>query len=155
MSMFVLSKWQRVALPTRWRASVPAFLYFYLTFLDHRTNISRKVHAPRHVSASGAPNKFKNSNMDKTSQHQNFHSHISVNQFSNQQKFSKRSLNSTKNTSRWHVANNFGKSHAAVPLKYLLGNLFDRNGQFRNTSISFENSSSDVLTDMQKIFPGR
>ena len=74
MSMFVSSKWQRVALPTRWCPCVRALFYCYLTFLDHRTNVSRKVCAPRHVSASGAPNKFQNchldkTNMDKTSQH--------------------------------------------------------------------------------------
>jgi len=67
-------KWQRVALPTRWRTSVRTLFYCYLTFLDHRTNISRKVRAPRCVSASGAPNKFQNchlnkTNMDKTSQY--------------------------------------------------------------------------------------
>ena len=56
MSMFVLSKWQRVALPTRWRASMRALFCCYLTFLDHRTNIS----------ASGAPNKFQNCHLDKT-----------------------------------------------------------------------------------------
>jgi len=43
--------------------------------LDHRTNFSRKVRAPRRVRASGAPNKFQNchldkTNMNKTSQHQ-------------------------------------------------------------------------------------
>ena len=70
MSMFVSSKWQRVVLPTRWRASVRTLFYCYLPFLDHRTNISRKVR----VSASGAPNKFQNchldkTNMDKTSQY--------------------------------------------------------------------------------------
>ena len=74
ISMFVSSKWQRVVLPTRWRALVRAIFYCYLTFLDHRTNISRKVRAPRHVRASRAPNKFQNchldkTNMDKTSQH--------------------------------------------------------------------------------------
>ena len=58
MSMFVSSKWHRVAHPTRWRASVRARFYCYLTFLDHRTNISRKVRAPMRVSASGAPSKF-------------------------------------------------------------------------------------------------
>ena len=68
MSMFVSSKWQHVTLPTGWRASVCALFYCYLTFLDHRTNISRKVGTP------GAPNKFQNchldkANMDKTSQH--------------------------------------------------------------------------------------
>ena len=51
-----------------------ALFYCYLTFLDDRTNISKKVCAPRRVSASGAPNKFQNchldkTNMDKTSQH--------------------------------------------------------------------------------------
>jgi len=64
MSMFVSSKWK----------GVRALFYCYLTFLDHRTNNSRKVRAPRRVSASGAPNKFQNfhldeTNMDKTSQH--------------------------------------------------------------------------------------
>ena len=65
MSMFVLSKWQRVALPMRWHASVRALFYYYLTFLDPRTNISRKVGVPRHVSASGAPNKFQNCHLGK------------------------------------------------------------------------------------------
>ena len=51
LSMFVLSKWQRVALPTRWRASVRALSYCDYTFLDHTTNISRKVRTPRCVSA--------------------------------------------------------------------------------------------------------
>ena len=74
MSMFVSSKWQRVALPTHWRASVGALFYCYITFLNHIKNIGRKVRAPRHVSALGAPNKFQNchldkTNMDKTSQH--------------------------------------------------------------------------------------
>ena len=74
MSMFVSSKWQHVALLTRWCASMCALFYCYLTFLDHRTNISRKVHAPRCISALGAPNTFQNchldkTNMDKTSQH--------------------------------------------------------------------------------------
>ena len=55
MSMFVLSKWQRVALPTRWRASLRALFYCYLTFLDHRKNISRKVRT-----------KFQNCHLDKT-----------------------------------------------------------------------------------------
>ena len=58
MSMFVSSKWQYVVLPTCWRASVRALFYCYLTFLDHRTNIPRKVSATRQVSASWAPNKF-------------------------------------------------------------------------------------------------
>ena len=74
MSMFVLSKWLRVALQTRWRASVRALFYCYLIFLDHRTNISRKVRTPRRVRVLGVPNKFQNchldkTNMDKTSQH--------------------------------------------------------------------------------------
>ena len=48
--------------------------YCYHTFLDHRTNISRKLHARRRVSVSGALSKFQNchldkTNMDKTSQH--------------------------------------------------------------------------------------
>ena len=66
LSMFVLSKWQRVALPTRWRTSVRALLYCYLTFLDHRTNIRRKVRTPRRVSALGEPNKFQNCHLDET-----------------------------------------------------------------------------------------
>jgi len=45
--MFVLSKWQRVALLMRWCALVLSLFYWYLTFLDHRTNISRKVRAAR------------------------------------------------------------------------------------------------------------
>ena len=48
MSMFVSSKWQRVALPTPWRASVQALFYCYLTFLDHRTNISAHWGASAH-----------------------------------------------------------------------------------------------------------
>ena len=52
MPMFVSSKWQRVALPTRWRASVRALFFCYLTFLDHRTNISRKVRARQHVGSA-------------------------------------------------------------------------------------------------------
>ena len=72
--MFVLSKWQCVALPMRWRAWVHAHFYCYHTFLDHTTNISRKMHTPLPVSASGAQNNGKNchldkTNMDKTSQH--------------------------------------------------------------------------------------
>ena len=73
LSMFVMSKWQSVVLLTRWRASVRALFYWYHTFLDHTTNISIKVCAPRCISASGAPNNFQNchldkTNMDKTSQ---------------------------------------------------------------------------------------
>ena len=75
LSMFVLSKWQCVALPTHWRASVHALFNCYHTFLDHTTNISRKAHAPRRVSMSGTPNNGQNcrldkTNMNKTSQHQ-------------------------------------------------------------------------------------
>ena len=66
MSMFVSSKWQRLVLTTRWRASVRVLFYCYLTFLDHRTNISKKVHAPRRVSVTGAQNKFQNCHLDKT-----------------------------------------------------------------------------------------
>ena len=44
LSMFVLSWWQSVALPTCWCTSVRALFYCYHTFLDHTTNISRKVH---------------------------------------------------------------------------------------------------------------
>ena len=66
MSMFVSSKWQRVVLPTRWSASVRTLFYCYLTFLDHRTNISRKVRAPRRVIASGEPNKIQNCHLDTT-----------------------------------------------------------------------------------------
>ena len=50
--MFVSSKWQHVALPTRWCASVRALCYCYLTFLDHRTNIISKVHAPMRVRSA-------------------------------------------------------------------------------------------------------
>ena len=64
--MFVLSKWQRVALPTCWRASVRALFYCYHTFLDHRTNSRRKVRAMSRVSASGAPNNVPNCHLDKT-----------------------------------------------------------------------------------------
>ena len=60
------------------RASVRALFYCYLTFLDHRTNISRKVRTLRRINASRAPNKFQNyhldkTNMDKTSQHRFLH----------------------------------------------------------------------------------
>ena len=76
LSMFVLSQWQRVALPMCWPTSVRGLFYCYHPFLDHTTNISRKVHAPRHAIASGAPNNVQNchldkTNMDKTSQHHN------------------------------------------------------------------------------------
>ena len=54
------------ALPTRWRASVCALFYCYLTFLDHRINIRRKVRAPRRVSVSGASKKFQNCHLDET-----------------------------------------------------------------------------------------
>jgi len=40
--------------------------YYYHTFLDHTTNISRKVGAPRRVSTSGAPNNLQNFHLDKT-----------------------------------------------------------------------------------------
>jgi len=63
---FIQGKW--VALPTRWRASVRALFYCYHTFLDHRTNINRKVRALRCVSASGAPLIYK-TYMEKTSMH--------------------------------------------------------------------------------------
>ena len=58
-----------------WRASERTLLNCYHTFLDHTTNISRKVRAPRRVSALGAPNNVLNchldkTNMDKTSQHE-------------------------------------------------------------------------------------
>ena len=66
MSMFVSSKWQREALPMRWHASVHAIFYCYHTFLDNRTNVSRKVRAPRRVSALGAPNNVQNCHLDKT-----------------------------------------------------------------------------------------
>ena len=74
LSMFVLSKWQCVALQMRWRVSVRTLFYSYHTFLDHTTNISRKVCKPRRVSVSEAPNNVQNchldkTNMDKTSQH--------------------------------------------------------------------------------------
>ena len=49
MSMFVSSKWQRVALPTCWRALVRALFYCYLT-CDHRPN-SRKGSGSRKVGA--------------------------------------------------------------------------------------------------------
>ena len=66
MSMFASSKWQHVALPLRWRASVRALFYCYHTFLDHTTNISQKVCAPRCVNVSGAPNDVPNCHLDKT-----------------------------------------------------------------------------------------
>ena len=65
LSMFVSSKWQRVGLPMRWRGSVSALFYCWHTFLDHRTNISRKVRAPRRASVSGAPNNLQNGHLDK------------------------------------------------------------------------------------------
>ena len=73
LSMFVLYKWQCVALPMCWCTSVRALFYCYHTYLDHTTNISWKVRAPRRVSGSGAPNNAQNChldkiNMDKTSQ---------------------------------------------------------------------------------------
>ena len=64
--MFVLSKWQCVALTTCWRASVRALFNSFPTFLDQTTNISRKVRAPRRVSASGASNDVPNCHLDKT-----------------------------------------------------------------------------------------
>jgi len=72
VSMFVLSKWQCVALPTRWRASVHALFKWSHIFLAHTTNISWKVCAPSRDSASRAPNNVVNchlnkTNMDKTS----------------------------------------------------------------------------------------
>ena len=48
------------------RAWVRAFFYSYHVFLDHRTNISRKVRAPRCVSTSRAPDHVQNCHMDKT-----------------------------------------------------------------------------------------
>ena len=64
LSMFVLSKWQCVALPTCWRALIRA-LYWFHTFLDHTTNISSKVRTQRRVSPSGAPNEVHNCHLDK------------------------------------------------------------------------------------------
>ena len=53
LSMFVLSKWQCVALPTHWRASsVRALCCWFYTFLDHTTNISWKVCALRCVGSA-------------------------------------------------------------------------------------------------------
>jgi len=48
------------------RASVCALFYCYPTFLDHTTNISRQVRAPRRTSASGAPSHIQNCHLDKT-----------------------------------------------------------------------------------------
>ena len=50
LSMFVLSKWQCVVLPMHCRAAVCALFYWFHTFFDHTTNISRKVRATRCVS---------------------------------------------------------------------------------------------------------
>ena len=66
LSMFVLSKWQCVALPTHWHASVRTLFYWLHTFLDHTTNNSRKVATPRRVSASGSQNAVQNCHLDKT-----------------------------------------------------------------------------------------
>ena len=60
LSMFVMSKWQCVVLLTCWRASVRALSYCYHTFLDHTTNISRKVHTLRRISVSERQTMFKN-----------------------------------------------------------------------------------------------
>ena len=48
---------------------VHPLFYCYHTFLDHLTNISRKVHAPRHVSVLGVPNNVQNCHLDKTNMH--------------------------------------------------------------------------------------
>ena len=64
--MFVLSKWQCVALPTHWRALVRTLFYLFHTFLDQTINISRKMRAPRRESASVAPNDVPNCHLDKT-----------------------------------------------------------------------------------------
>ena len=51
------------------RADAPRcsfFFYWFHIFLDHTTNISIKVRAPRRVSAPGAPNDFPNCHLDKT-----------------------------------------------------------------------------------------
>jgi len=66
LSMFVLSKWHHVLLPTHWHASVRLLFYCNHTFLDHTTNISRKVHAPRRISLSGAQTNVQNCHLDKT-----------------------------------------------------------------------------------------
>ena len=74
--MFVLPRRQCVVLPTRADAPQCCGIFnCYHTLLDHcTTNINRKVHAPKRISALGAPNNFQNchldkTNMDKTSQH--------------------------------------------------------------------------------------
>ncbi len=84
LSIFVLSKWQHVALPTRWHASVRTLFYCYLTFLDQRTNISRKVRAPRHVSASGVPKKFQNCHLYDTKQTWTKHHNTEISQSLNE-----------------------------------------------------------------------
>ena len=58
MSMFVASKWQRVALPKLWRASVCALFFCYHTFLDHKPNSSWKVRAPRRVGSAKQSSKL-------------------------------------------------------------------------------------------------
>ena len=79
LSMFVLSKWQRVALLMHWRASVRALFYSFHTLLDHSTNIIRKMHAPRRVSASGAPNDVQNCHLDKINmENSSMHRHSRV-----------------------------------------------------------------------------
>ena len=49
LSMFVLSRWQRVSLLKLWCALVRVLFYCYNTFLDHTTNTSRKVRAQRRI----------------------------------------------------------------------------------------------------------
>ena len=44
---------------------VQTLIYSFYTFLDQTTNISRKVRAPRRVSASGAPNDVPNFKLEK------------------------------------------------------------------------------------------
>ena len=66
LSMLVFSKWQCVALPSCWHTFVRALFYWLHAFLDHTTNIRRKVHAPRRVSALWAPYDVQNCHLDKT-----------------------------------------------------------------------------------------
>ena len=54
----------------RSRQSDAPLFYCYHTFLDHTTNINRKVRAPRRVSALGAPNNVQNCHWDKTNMDQ-------------------------------------------------------------------------------------
>ena len=82
-------KWQCLALPMRWRGTVRALFYWFHTFLDHTTNISIKVSAPR------APNDVPNCHLDKATM-----DNSSMHQFV---KISTRSARQTRSASptRW------------------------------------------------------